>query len=87
MLNRLKNYFTKTELTLWSSSTVLIVLSFVILWISASMEDIRYISVVVCFTAFFVNDIYGFVSWRKMAIRQASQPLTTAHVDENTGLK
>lgn len=42
----------------------------IILWVLASMHDIRYISVVVCFVAFLVNDIYGFISWRKMKIRQ-----------------
>mgnify|MGYP003290856056 FL=1 len=42
----------------------------IVLWILASTLDIRYISVVVCFVAFFVNDIYGFISWRKMKIRQ-----------------
>lgn len=42
----------------------------IILWVLASIHDIRYISVVVCFVAFFVNDIYGFISWRKMKIRQ-----------------
>ena len=43
----------------------------IILWILASMHDIRYISVIVCFAAFFANDIYGFVSWQKMKIRQS----------------
>lgn len=43
----------------------------IVLWILASIENIRYISVVVCFAAFFVNDIYGFISWRRMKIRQA----------------
>lgn len=42
----------------------------IILWILASLSDIRYISVVVCFMAFFVNDIYGYISWRKMKISQ-----------------
>ena len=42
----------------------------IVLWVLASISDIRYISVVVCFIAFFVNDIYGFTSWRKMKIRQ-----------------
>ena len=42
----------------------------IILWILASVYDIRYISVVVCFIAFLFNDIYGFVSWRKMEKRQ-----------------
>ena len=42
----------------------------IILWVLASVYDIKYISVVVCFIAFFVNDIYGFINWKKMKIRQ-----------------
>lgn len=42
----------------------------ILLWTLASLEDVRYISVVVCFVAFFVNDIYGFLSWKKMERRQ-----------------
>lgn len=42
----------------------------IILWILASFSDIRYISVVVCFVAFLFNDLYGFISWKKMKIRQ-----------------
>ena len=42
----------------------------IILWVLASTDDIRYISVVVCFMAFFVSDIYGFICWKKMKIRQ-----------------
>jgi len=42
----------------------------IILWSLASVEEIRYLSVVVCFAAFFANDIYGFVSWRRMEKRQ-----------------
>ena len=42
----------------------------IILWILASVSDIRYISVVVCFVAFLVNDIYGFISWQRMKKRQ-----------------
>ena len=38
----------------------------IILWILASIEDISYLSVVVCFAAFLLNDIYGFISWRRM---------------------
>lgn len=43
----------------------------IILWIFASMYDVKYISVVVCFVAFFVNDIYGYYSWQKMKQRQS----------------
>ena len=42
----------------------------IVLWVLASMSDVRYISVVVCFIAFFLNDIYGFANWRKMEKRQ-----------------
>ena len=42
----------------------------IILWILASISDIRYISVVVCFAAFLVNDIYGYINWHNMKIRQ-----------------
>ena len=42
----------------------------IVLWVLASIYDIRYISVVVCFMALLVNDIYGFISWRKMKVRQ-----------------
>ena len=44
----------------------------IILWVLASICDTKYISVVVCFAAFFINDIYGYVSWQKMKRRQNS---------------
>ena len=43
----------------------------IVLWIMASVYDIRYISVVVCFIAFLVNDIYGFINWQSMKTRQS----------------
>ena len=45
----------------------------IILWVLASFSDMKYISVVVCFMAFFVNDVYGFLNWRKMEKRQARE--------------
>ena len=47
----------------------------IILWTMAAMEEIAYISVVVCFIAFFVNDIYGFINWHRMGQRQGSEVL------------
>lgn len=38
----------------------------ILLWVLASVEEIGYVSVVVCFVAFLVNDLYGFFSWQKM---------------------
>ncbi len=37
----------------------------IILWTLASIEDSGYLSVVACFIAFLVNDLYGFISWKK----------------------
>ena len=42
----------------------------IVLWILASLKDISYLSVVVCFAAFLLNDVYGFISWRRMEKRQ-----------------
>ena len=42
----------------------------IVLWALASIEDKSYFSVVICFVVFFVNDMYGFISWRRMAKRQ-----------------
>ncbi len=43
----------------------------IVLWVLASLSDIRYISVVVCFVAFLFNDIYGYISWQRMKRRQS----------------
>ncbi len=42
----------------------------IVLWGVASISDVRYLSVVACFAAFFANDIYGYLSWQKMKVRQ-----------------
>lgn len=39
-----------------------------ILWTLASLENPAYIPVVVNFTIFFFNDMYGFISWRRREI-------------------
>ncbi len=43
----------------------------IVLWVLASLTDISYLSVIVCFTAFLANDIYGFINWRRMQKRQS----------------
>lgn len=43
----------------------------IVLWVLAARENTAYYSVVVCFAAFLANDLYGFVSWRRMSRRQA----------------
>jgi len=47
----------------------------IILWTLASLYDSRYISVLVCFCAFLINDVYGFINWQRMKERQAQNQL------------
>lgn len=42
----------------------------IVLWIFASAMDKSYLSVVVCFAMFLVNDVYGFINWLKIQKRQ-----------------
>ncbi len=44
----------------------------IFLWILASIVELSYISVVICFIVFLVNDIYGFVNWKRMEKKQKS---------------
>ena len=41
-----------------------------VLWSYAAISNIQYMSIVICFLVFFVNDLYGFVNWRKIEKRQ-----------------
>ena len=38
----------------------------ILLWILASLEDISYLPMIMCFVMFLANDIYGFINWNKM---------------------
>ena len=42
----------------------------IVLWVYASFSDITYLSVVICFVMFLINDIYGFISWLRMEKKQ-----------------
>lgn len=44
----------------------------IVLWAMASVTDRSYISVLVCFCVFLINDLYGFVNWLKMEKYQLS---------------
>lgn len=47
----------------------------IVLWILASAQQPCYVSVTVCFVAFFFNDVYGFISWRRMKESQDRRAL------------
>lgn len=44
----------------------------IILWILASIEQINYISMVICFVAFLASDIYAFINWGRLQKKQNS---------------
>lgn len=49
----------------------------IVLWIMAAVTDISCLSVIICFAMFLLNDLYGFISWRKMRKRQADNDKNT----------
>ncbi len=44
----------------------------IVLWVIAALADISSVPMVACFVMFFANDLYGFVSWKRMEKRQQS---------------
>lgn len=42
----------------------------IILWVMATLSNITYLSVIICFVIFLINDVYGFINWSKMQKRQ-----------------
>lgn len=42
----------------------------IVMWVLASVVDIGYLPMVICFVIFLVNDIYGFINWCNMKKRQ-----------------
>lgn len=48
----------------------------IIMWVLATLENITYLSMVICFAVFLVNDIYGFINWSRMKNKQRQNNLT-----------
>ena len=53
----------------------------IVMWCMASYADLTYLPMVVCFTAFFVLDLYGFINWSRMNRRQRSEELLNTSDD------
>lgn len=47
----------------------------IILWVLASLEDISYFPMVICFLMFLINDSYGFASWKIREKKQSKNPI------------
>lgn len=44
----------------------------IVLWVLASIKDISYLPMVLCFVMFLLNDLYGFYNWRRLRKVQKS---------------
>lgn len=42
----------------------------IVLWTLASIQDISYLPMVACFVMFLLNDVYGFLNWRRLKREQ-----------------
>ncbi len=43
----------------------------IVLWVVASIKDVSFVPMVVCFAVFFANDLYGFINWKRMQKKQS----------------
>lgn len=42
----------------------------IVLWTAAAIQEPKYLPMILCFAAFLLNDVYGFLNWRRMKKRQ-----------------
>ena len=43
----------------------------IVLWVYACISDMSYLPMIICFSMFLINDLYGFYNWKRMAKRQS----------------
>ena len=43
----------------------------IVLWVLASIQDVRYLPMIFCFVMFLINDLYGFFNWSRMRKHQS----------------
>ena len=56
----------------WCLGLASLAVVLIVLWIMASMENSAYIPVAVNFAIFLLNDLYGFISWKKREVLQTA---------------
>jgi nicotinamide riboside transporter PnuC len=45
----------------------------IVMWLLVAIKEPAYLSVVICFSVFLVNDLYSFYNWMKMRRRQRAK--------------
>lgn len=66
-------YFSFKRSRFYALSYALNDIVLIVLWILASIENTSYASIVACFAVFLVNDLYGFINWKRMSIAQSEE--------------
>lgn len=59
----------------------------IFLWILAAFSNISYLSVIICFSIFLVNDLYGFINWLKMQKRQRASISAKRNPEANSTIE
>lgn len=54
----------------------------ILLWVLAALEEPAYAPMIVCFSMFLVNDLYGFISWKAREVRQRGADMPGAAARE-----
>jgi len=57
-------------------------IALIVLWGLAALEDLSYLSVIICFVMFLANDLYGFCNWMKMQRRQQMEEFGRAYGED-----
>ncbi len=63
-------YFTLRRSPYYALAYALNDIVLIVMWTLATFKDTYYLSVVICFLMFLVNDSYGFINWRRIEKRQ-----------------
>lgn len=63
----------------------------IVLWVMANIQSGEHVSVIACFSVFFLNDVYGFINWRRIMKRQSAADETVDDLQggpnsENSGI-
>ncbi|MBO7299912.1 MAG: nicotinamide mononucleotide transporter [Tidjanibacter sp.] len=64
-------YLTALRSPLYALAYALNDVVLVVLWVLATIEDSSYAPMIACFVMFLINDIYGYINWKRMQKRQS----------------
>lgn len=66
----LASYYMFRRVALYAIAYAMNDIILIILWVMATIKNISYLPMVICFSVFFINDMYGFINWQKIRKKQ-----------------